>query len=166
MEAAKALVIYCHEKAMMPPESIRSCRRAWATCSRSIQRSRIDSERLRRRGDDITRCALGSDRLHHDRIDALLMSSLEQCSFHSPRTLISTIKHPSATVWRHLHSAVFVVCNLFLVPYEPSPSQKLERVRMAIELQQMLQASIHRAWRYFLTGDESWFYCTMDHDHM
>jgi hypothetical protein len=36
---------------------------------------------------------------------------------------------------------------------------------MAIELQQVPQSAKHRAWRYFLTGDESRFYYTIDHDH-
>jgi hypothetical protein len=37
---------------------------------------------------------------------------------------------------------------------------------MAIELQQVLQSTKHCAWRYFLARDESWFYYTIDHDHM
>jgi hypothetical protein len=37
---------------------------------------------------------------------------------------------------------------------------------MAIESQQVLRSAKHRAWRYDLTGDESWFYYTIDHDHI
>jgi hypothetical protein len=44
MEAAKVLVIYWHQKGMISPELIRSCRYAWATGSRPIQLSRIGSE--------------------------------------------------------------------------------------------------------------------------
>jgi hypothetical protein len=70
------------------------------------------------------------------------------------------------TVWQHLHSAGFVVRNLLLIPHEFSPSQKAERVGMAAELQPMLHCAKHRPWRYFLTGDESWFYYTTGHGHM
>jgi hypothetical protein len=44
MEAAKVLVGYWHEDALLPPESIRSYRRAWATHSRPIERPRIGPE--------------------------------------------------------------------------------------------------------------------------
>jgi hypothetical protein len=35
----------------------------------------------------------------------------------------------------------------------------------AIALQQVLQSASQLAWRYFLTGDESWFYYAIDDDH-
>jgi hypothetical protein len=57
------------------------------------------------------------------------------------------------------------VHNLRLVPHGVSPSQKAEQFGMAIELHQVLQFDKHRAWRYFLTGNESWFYHTINHDH-
>jgi hypothetical protein len=44
MEAAKVLVSIGTKKPMIPLESIRSCRRAWATRSLTIQWSRIGSE--------------------------------------------------------------------------------------------------------------------------
>jgi hypothetical protein len=75
------------------------------------------------RVDDITRCASGIRRLPDDHIDALITSALEQCPCHSLSTLCSAIKHPSRTVWRHLHCAGFVVHNLRLVPHEPSFSK-------------------------------------------
>jgi hypothetical protein len=44
MEDAKGSLPIGTKKAMMPPESIRTCRRAWATHSRPIQQSWIASE--------------------------------------------------------------------------------------------------------------------------
>jgi hypothetical protein len=81
-------------------------------------------------------------------------------------TLCSAIKHPPTVVWRHLHSAGFIVCNSCLVSHERSPSQKTERVGMAIELRQVVQSTKHRTWWYFLTGDESRFSYAIDHDCM
>jgi hypothetical protein len=37
---------------------------------------------------------------------------------------------------------------------------------MPIELQEMLQSAKHRAWWYFLTGDELCFYYTIGYAHM
>jgi hypothetical protein len=37
---------------------------------------------------------------------------------------------------------------------------------MAGDLQQVLQSAKLRAWWYFLTGEESWFHCTVDHDYL
>jgi hypothetical protein len=98
------------------------------------------------RGDDITRRASAMGRLPDDRIDTLIASALEQCLFHSVITLCSTTKCPCTTVWRHRHSAGFIIRNLRVVPHELSPSQKAERVRMAIKLQQVLQSPKHHAW--------------------
>jgi hypothetical protein len=79
-----------------------------------------------------------SGRIPDDSIDALMTSALDQCPFHSVHSVCSAIKHPLTTVWRHLHSAGFVLRNLPLVTHGFSPSQKAERVGMAIELQQVL----------------------------
>jgi hypothetical protein len=65
-----------------------------------------------------------------------------------------------------LHSAGVVVRNLCLVPHEFSLSQKAERIGMAVELQYVLQFAKHRAWQYFLTGNELWFCYTIDHDRL
>jgi hypothetical protein len=56
--------------------------------------------------------------------------------------------------------------NLLLVPHEISPSPKAEREGMVIELRQVFQSAKHRASQYYLTGDESWFYCTIYRDCM
>jgi hypothetical protein len=118
------------------------------------------------RGDYITQRAFGSGRLPGDRLDALIMSAFEQCPFHSVRTLYSALKHLHTIVWRHLDSPGLVVRNLRLVPCELSPSQGVERVGMAIELQQILQSAKHRRWWYFLTEDEFWLDYTIGHNHM
>jgi hypothetical protein len=44
MGAAKVLVIYWHEKAMIPPAFIRCCRRAWTRHSQPFQQAWIGSE--------------------------------------------------------------------------------------------------------------------------
>jgi hypothetical protein len=43
---------------------------------------------------------------------------------------------------------------------------KAERIGIAIKFRQVFQSAKHRTWRYFLIGDESWFYCKIYHDPM
>jgi hypothetical protein len=56
--------------------------------------------------------------------------------------------------------------NLRIVPHTLSPVQKVARVESVIHLKKILLSAKHRGWRYILTGDESWFYFTIIHDHI
>jgi histone-lysine N-methyltransferase SETMAR len=58
------------------------------------------------------------------------------------------------------------VRNLRIVPHTLSPAQKVARVESAIQLKKILLSAKHRGWRYILTGDESWFYFTINYDHI
>jgi hypothetical protein len=55
--------------------------------------------------------------------------------------------------------------NLRIVPHTLSPAQKVARVESAIHLKKILLSAKYRGWRYILTGEESWFYFTINHDH-
>jgi hypothetical protein len=79
--------------------------------------------------------------------------------------LASTIKIPPTTVWRHLYAKGYVVQNLHIVPHMLSLAQKAARVESAIELKKMLCSAKHYGRRYILTGDESWFYFTINPDY-
>jgi hypothetical protein len=46
-----------------------------------------------------------------------------------------------------------------------SLAQKAARVESAIELKKVLCSAKHHGWRYIVTGDESWFYFTINPDH-
>jgi hypothetical protein len=37
---------------------------------------------------------------------------------------------------------------------------------MAIELENGIESAEHQRWRYLLTGDESWFYFSIDHENI
>jgi hypothetical protein len=56
--------------------------------------------------------------------------------------------------------------NLRIVPHTLSPAQKVARVESAIHSKKILLSAKHRGWRYILTGDESWFYFIINHDHI
>jgi hypothetical protein len=133
MEAAKMPILSLHEKG-------HDCTRIYQKLptrlghTPPVESTITDWLRKLKPGDDITRRAPGSGRLPDDPVDVLITPALEQRLFHSVRTFCSVIKHPRTTMGRHLHFAGFVVHNLCLVPHELSPSQKAERVGMAIKL--------------------------------
>jgi histone-lysine N-methyltransferase SETMAR len=118
------------------------------------------------RGDDIFERASGSGRRPNEELIGLIFAVLEQEPFHSVRSLATAVKSPPTTVWRSLHSSGFVLRNLRLVPHALSPSEKASRVDMAIQLKKSIETAKHQGWRFFLTGDESWFYFTTDYEHM
>jgi hypothetical protein len=165
MEDAKAVVTYWHEKGhgalrihQQLSARVRGRYPAYSTIPDWIRRLERD--------EDITQRASGSGCLRNDHIDVLIANALEETPFHSVRSLASSIKYPQTTVWRHLHNACYMVRNLHLVPHTLSAAQNAERVARATAMKQVLQSAKHRGWRYFLTGDESWFYFASDHDHM
>jgi hypothetical protein len=119
-----------------------------------------------RAGEDILGLALGSGRRPVEEIDVVIALALEEEPFHSVRSLATVIKSPPARVWRHLRAAGYVLRHLRLVPHTLSISHKATRIGMAIELKNVIESVKYRVWRYLLTGDESWFYFSIDHDNI
>jgi hypothetical protein len=54
----------------------------------------------------------------------LIAAAFKEAPFHSVRSLASTSGVAPVTVWRHLHSAGYVVPNLRIVPHSFSLAQK------------------------------------------
>jgi hypothetical protein len=77
------------------------------------------------------------------------------------RYQVSTHNNMATSSSRRLYCAQFTPGSPLVLSFS-----KAEQVGMVIELQQVLQSAKHRVWRYLLTGDESRFYYTIDHDHM
>ena len=96
------------------------------------------------REEDTTQRASGSERLFDNRIDVLIADALEYARFHPVRSLCSAIKYPRTSVWRHLHSADYDICDLHLVPHTLSPAQKVQTVRTVIELKKVLGSAKQR----------------------
>jgi hypothetical protein len=116
-------------------------------------------------GEDIRGYASGGGRLPDEKVDTMVINALEKSSFHSLCSLASTIKIPPTTVWRHFHARGYVVRSLHIVPRMLSLAQNAAPVESAIELKKMLCSAKHYGWRDILTGDELWFYFTINPDH-
>jgi hypothetical protein len=89
--------------------------------------------------------------LADERLGGLIAEALEETPFHSVRSLANALKIPQTTIWRHLHSADYVVRNLLLIADTLSPAQKVGRAESAIALQKILSPAKHRGWHDLLT---------------
>jgi hypothetical protein len=165
IEHAKTLVMYWHEKHYSAMKMYtKLLRHAGAACPPS---SKITNWiRAITQGEGIQGHASGGGRLPDDRVDTLVISALEECPFHPVRSLASTIKISPTTVWRHLHARGYVVRNLRILPHMLSLVPKAAQVESAIELKKRLCSAKHYGWRYIITGDESWFYFTVNPDRV
>jgi hypothetical protein len=123
IEDAKALVIYWHEEHYSATKTYSKwlARAGEAYPAYSAITNWI---RALTRGEDIGGHASGGANLPDDKVDTLVINALEESPFHSVRSLVSTIKIPRTTVWRHLHVRGYVVRNLHIVPHMLSLAQK------------------------------------------
>jgi hypothetical protein len=96
----------------------------------------------------------------------LIAVAFEKAPFHSVHSLANIIKVSPVAVWRHFHSAGYVVLNLGIVPHTPSLAQKVNQVKSTTELKKTILPGIHRDWHYTLTGDESWCSMAVSNDHI
>jgi hypothetical protein len=105
MEDAKVLVIYWHEQGH---DAIRIYQKLSTHLAHRLPAYSTAKDWLRglERGDDITRRASGTGRLPNDCVDALIISILEQCPFHSLRIVFrhqaSTHKSLATSAFRRL----------------------------------------------------------------
>jgi hypothetical protein len=99
-------------------------------------------------------------------IDFEILIELTAFPFHSVRTLARALKIPRSTVWDHLQKGRFVVKHFRWVPHTLDIAGEQTRVTMAEGLLRDLQQARHQDWRYFLRGDESWFFHVTDFERM
>jgi hypothetical protein len=165
IEDAKPLVIYWNEKHC---SATKMYTKLLARAGEAGQAYSTTTNWIRSltRGEDIQGHASEGWRLPDDRVDTLVINALEESPFRSVRSLTSTIKTPPTTIWRYLHARGYVVRNLHIVPHMLSLAQKTARVESVIELKEVLCSEKHYDWRDILTGDESWFYFTVNPDHV
>jgi histone-lysine N-methyltransferase SETMAR len=115
------------------------------------------------RGDDIQTRRFSPGRAPHFENDALILDCLHMYPFSSVRSISTHTKIPQTTVYRTLLRLNFTVKHLKWVPHTLTEAQKRKRVEISQELLWILSTAKRRGWAKFLTGDESWFYLSTDH---
>jgi histone-lysine N-methyltransferase SETMAR len=96
--------------------------------------------------------------VHDMFLDAKIVSELELFPFHSIRSLADSLRTPRSTVYDHLTKLGFHTRYLKWVPHALSGDHKKLRVEMSRQLLGIISQARHQGWRFFFTGDESWFY--------
>jgi hypothetical protein len=96
-------------------------------------------------------------------VDFKILIALTAFPFHSVRTLASSLKIPHSTIYDHLQRGHFTVKHLRWVPHTLDDWAKRARVDMANSILKMIAEARHQSWRYFLTGNEPWFFIQPQH---
>jgi hypothetical protein len=99
-------------------------------------------------------------------VDFKILATLTAFPFHSVQTLASSLKIPRSTIYDHLQRGNFPVKHLRRIPHTLDECTKWTRVEMANSMLKMIDEARYQSWRYFLTGDESWFFYSIEYIQM
>lgn len=159
----KHLVIYWESKELTAIAIYQKCCKNFG--ENAVAYSTItDWCRKIKRGENILQRKIGSGISQDNYVDQKILLELEQMPFHSVRSLSTVLKIPKSTIFDHLHKMGFIVKHLRFVPHILSPSQKVQRMNLSKQLLQVIKQARHQSWKYFLTGDESWFFFLEDYE--
>ena len=104
------------------------------------------------------------DYAHQQRIN-LIQSSLEDYPFSSINQLAQNTGIPKTSVYRIVTGDLgYVLKHLKWIPYDLNSSQKLARVNLSKSLLTILQQERRNNYYSIITGDESWFYLSTNHE--
>jgi hypothetical protein len=98
-----------------------------------------------------------SERFHGEWTDRLIAYALEEAAFHSVRPLASATKYLLTIVWRHLHSAGYVMQTLRLARRTVSDTQQAFRVELINRSKQVILWAKHRDSQFISTCNKSRF---------
>ena len=162
-EHLKHLVIYWHSKDLNAIQIYQKCCKNFP--DESIHYSSITNWiRKIKRGENILVRKIGSGPLSDETIDLKIYSALNEFPFHSLRSLSTCLKIPKSTIHDHLKKMGFIVKHLRYVPHILNSDQKMNRVKISKQLLDEIAEARDQSWRFFLTGDESWFFFIEDFD--
>ena len=98
-------------------------------------------------------------KLPNFRVMNIIRKEMEREPWHTPRSIEKETGIPKSTVHYHLtHYLGYHSVRTKYIPHMLTDDQKVKRVELAKELLHMLKLQKKKEYRYFVTGDESWFY--------
>jgi hypothetical protein len=80
------------------------------------------------------------------------------------RQIAAATKIPRTTVFDHLKGWGSTIRHLKWVPHHLTAAMMEQRVELSQKLLLTVRSVRHRGWTHVLTGDESWFWLTIDHE--
>lgn len=100
-----------------------------------------------------------------DEIDFLIKDVVDEEPFLSVRQIAKRTGIPKSTVFDRMTSKLgYISKHLKWIPCLLSDEQKQNRVIISIDLLKVIQKQERQGWKYFVTGDESWFYLSYDYE--
>jgi hypothetical protein len=106
-----------------------------------------------------------SSSLHIHDSDQAILIALEEDPFPSVQQLVRATHIPGATVYRRLTKSLGIVRrHLCCVPHLLSDPHKVRYVELSLSFLRILEVQEQKAWHDVVTLDESWFYCSTDHE--
>jgi histone-lysine N-methyltransferase SETMAR len=110
-----------------------------------------------------------NDKLMHRPVDHYQLDKISWAIEHSPnssvRQLAQETNVPSTSVYRYLTQKLgYVHRSLRWIPHTLSQSNKIQRVELSKQLLELLRTAKKNNYRFFVTGDESWFSYTFSNN--
>lgn len=100
-----------------------------------------------------------------DEIDFLIKDVVDEEPFLSVLQIAKRTGIPISTVFDRMTSKLgYVYKHSKWIPYLLSDEQKQNRAIISIDLLKVIQKQERQGWKYFLTGDESWFNLSYDYE--
>ena len=100
-----------------------------------------------------------------DNVDYLIKNTVDEEPFLSIRQIAKKTGIPKRSIYIRLTNYLgYVSKHLKWVPHLLSELQKQNRVTISIDLLRILEKAQRQGWKYFVTGDESWFYLCYDYE--
>jgi hypothetical protein len=120
--------------------------------------------RALKRGEDIFEPWKRFDRPTYPLTGLRVLEFLNSTPFASIRQIATTTKIPRSTVLNHLKGWSYMVRHLKWVPHHLITAMMEQWVELSRELLVRLKSAKHRGWTHFLTGDELWFWLTINYE--
>lgn len=100
-----------------------------------------------------------------DDFDFRIKDVVDEEPFLSVRQIATLTGIPKSTVFERLTEKLgYISKHLKWVPHLLSEEQKRNRVIIANDLLKIIEKAERQGWKYFVTGDESWFYLCYDYE--
>lgn len=100
-----------------------------------------------------------------DEVDDLIRHVVDNEPFLSVRQIAKKVGMPKSTVYLRMTVNIgYISKHLKWVPHLLNPQQKKNRMDISKMLLKILQSAERQGWKYFVTGDESWFYLSYDYE--
>jgi hypothetical protein len=116
------------------------------------------------RGEDIFEPNERSGRPEDPVIGMKVINFLDLNPFASVRQIATATKIARSTVFDHVKGWGYTIKHLKWIPHDLTAAMMEQRVELSRKLLLTLRSAGHRGWTQFLTGDESWFWLTIDHE--